>query len=146
VKVASFVIYPNRQKTLLKKSILVAQRTCIAGETQQPKPVFSCGDSSLGAVQFISFHFMHLFPYLLHVRSRASSVGMKTVYELDGLGLFSDKDRKFFSAPQREVQFRDPPFPQSSEVKRSGHEADNSPPSSAWVSNGGAKIPPSHKP
>jgi hypothetical protein len=76
------------------------------------------------------------------------SVSMATGYGLDGLGSISGMAR-LFSCPQRPDPLWGPPsllsngyqpqFPQG--VKRPGHEADHSHPSSAEVKNGGVMPP-----
>jgi hypothetical protein len=77
----------------------------------------------------------------LSMRSRASLVGIATVYGLDGWGSIRGRGKRFFTIPQRQNRLWGPPGLASNKdsgllslgIKRLGREADHSPPCSAEV-------------
>jgi hypothetical protein len=77
-------------------------------------------------------------------RSLGSSIGVAIGYELDGRSSIAGRCERLVSAPNRPaLEPTQPPIQRelaalSPGVKRPGREADQSPPSSAEVKNGGA--------
>jgi hypothetical protein len=85
---------------------------------------------------------------------RDSSVGIATGYGLDGLGSIPGMSKRFLSPSRRPDRLWTPPKPRiqwvpatlSPGLKRLGHDADHSTPSSVEVMNGGAISPLLHMP